>query len=180
MNSSGHRANILGNFTDIGTALIQANGTTWAVQVFANYPGSGLPAPAPAAPAPAPAAPAPAPAAPAPAPAAPAPAPVPGDAAASADTAPDAAADGSEPAPSGTPAESAAPMTPSPAPSPKHGASTAPNSLATPGPEASESIPIVSVGPWVAAGMLALVAIGVALWPWVATRVRRRGPGAGA
>ncbi|CDJ99727.1 hypothetical protein MIC448_1730002 [Microbacterium sp. C448] len=71
-------------------------------------------------------------------------------------------------------------MTPSPAPSPKHGASTAPNSLATPGPEASESTPIVSVGPWVAAGMLALVAIGVALWPWVSTRVRRRGPGAGA
>lgn len=189
MNSSGHRANILGNFTDIGTALIQANGTTWAVQVFANYPGSGLPAPAPAAPAPAPAAPAPAPAPAAPAPAAPAPAaPAPaapadsasGDAASSADTAPDAAEDGAEPAPSGTPADSVAPMTPSPAPSPKHGASTAPNSLATPGPEASESTPIVSVGPWVAAGMLALVAIGVALWPWVSTRVRRRGPGAGA
>lgn len=48
MNSSGHRANILGDFTDIGTALIEGGGTTWAVQVFAKYPGSGLPAqPAP-------------------------------------------------------------------------------------------------------------------------------------
>lgn len=66
MNSSGHRANILGPFTDIGVALIQAGGTTWAVQVFAAYPGSGQPAPAPAPAQPAPAAPAPAPPAPAP------------------------------------------------------------------------------------------------------------------
>lgn len=73
MNSSGHRANILGGFTDIGVAMIQANGTTWAVQVFAAYPGSGMPAPAP--PAPPPPAPAPPPPAPAPAPAQPAPAP---------------------------------------------------------------------------------------------------------
>ncbi len=47
MNSDGHRANILGDFTDIGTALIEGGGTTWAVQVFANYPGSGLPVQAP-------------------------------------------------------------------------------------------------------------------------------------
>lgn len=60
MNSSGHRANILGSFTDIGVALIEAGGTTWAVQVFAAYPGSGAPAPAPAPAQPAPAAPAPA------------------------------------------------------------------------------------------------------------------------
>ncbi len=46
MNSTGHRANILGDFTDIGTALIRANGTTWAVQVFAKYPGSEPQAPA--------------------------------------------------------------------------------------------------------------------------------------
>ncbi|MGA7148312.1 MAG: CAP domain-containing protein, partial [Microbacterium sp.] len=64
MNSSGHRANILGGFTDVGVALIQAGGTTWAVQVFAAYAGSGLPAPAPPPPPPPPA-PAPAPAAPA-------------------------------------------------------------------------------------------------------------------
>ncbi|MEY2848686.1 MAG: hypothetical protein RI885_1351 [Actinomycetota bacterium] len=75
MNSPGHRANILGDFTHIGVAYIAANGTTWAVEVFGRYAGAGpagvqsavaAPAPAPAAPAPAPA---PAPAAPAPAPA---------------------------------------------------------------------------------------------------------------
>jgi uncharacterized protein YkwD len=39
MNSDGHRANILGNFTDIGVAwLTDANGMTWGVEVFANYP----------------------------------------------------------------------------------------------------------------------------------------------
>lgn len=57
MNSSGHRANILGDFTDIGVAYLVAGGTTWGVEVFANYPGSGIPAaPPPPAPAPAPAA----------------------------------------------------------------------------------------------------------------------------
>ena len=40
MNSDGHRANILGNFTDIGIAYLEAGGTTWGVEVFANYPGS--------------------------------------------------------------------------------------------------------------------------------------------
>lgn len=73
MNSAGHRANILGNFTDIGIAYLEAGGTTWGVEVFANYPGSTVPQ-APAAEAPAPEAPAPAPA---PAPAAEAPASVP-------------------------------------------------------------------------------------------------------
>jgi hypothetical protein len=39
MNSPGHRANILGNFTDVGIAwLTDATGMTWGVQVFANYP----------------------------------------------------------------------------------------------------------------------------------------------
>jgi uncharacterized protein YkwD len=39
MNSAGHRANILGNFTDVGVAwLTDGNGRTWGVQVFANYP----------------------------------------------------------------------------------------------------------------------------------------------
>lgn len=63
MGSPGHRANILGAFTDVGVALISAGGTTWAVQVFATYAGNGVAAAAPAAaPAPAPAV-APAPAA---------------------------------------------------------------------------------------------------------------------
>jgi hypothetical protein len=66
MNSSGHRANILGDFTDIGIAHISGGGTTWSVQVFGKY-GASVPAPRPA-PAPPAAAPAPAPA-PAPPPA---------------------------------------------------------------------------------------------------------------
>ncbi|SOE70743.1 Uncharacterized conserved protein YkwD, contains CAP (CSP/antigen 5/PR1) domain [Salinibacterium xinjiangense] len=65
MNSPGHRANIFGNFTDIGIAYLEAGGTTWGVQVFANYPGTVTPAAPAAAPAPAVAAPA-APAEPAP------------------------------------------------------------------------------------------------------------------
>ncbi|KAA1424766.1 CAP domain-containing protein [Mumia zhuanghuii] len=40
MGSSGHRANILGDYTDIGVAFIREDGTTWGVQVFAKYPGS--------------------------------------------------------------------------------------------------------------------------------------------
>lgn len=51
MNSAGHRANILGDFTDIGIAHITAGGTTWSVQVFAKYATSSAaartPAPAP-------------------------------------------------------------------------------------------------------------------------------------
>ncbi|WP_166874319.1 CAP domain-containing protein [Salinibacterium sp. ZJ450] len=76
MNSSGHRANILGDFTDIGVAFVSAGGTTWGVQVFGKYGSSPAPAPAPAPKAPAPA-PAPAPVPEAPAAEAPAPAPVP-------------------------------------------------------------------------------------------------------
>ena len=68
MNSAGHRANIVGDFTDIGIAHISAGGTTWSVQVFAKY-GSSVPAPGPAAAPPPPPAsstePAPAPATPA-------------------------------------------------------------------------------------------------------------------
>ncbi|MEO6944620.1 MAG: CAP domain-containing protein [Lacisediminihabitans sp.] len=79
MHSPGHRANILGDFTDIGIAFVSVNGKSWGVQDFGKYPGHvGPPAPAPApvpAPAPAPA-PVPAPA-PAPAPAPPPAAPVP-------------------------------------------------------------------------------------------------------
>jgi uncharacterized protein YkwD len=71
MNSPGHRANILGDFTDVGIAHISSGGTTWSVEVFAKY-GASVPAPQPA---PQPAAVAPPAPAPAPAPAT-APAPV--------------------------------------------------------------------------------------------------------
>ena len=51
MNSPGHRANILGDFTDIGIAFVTVNGTTWGVEDFGKYAGhtrSPAPAPAPA------------------------------------------------------------------------------------------------------------------------------------
>ena len=58
MGSSGHRANILGGYTDIGIAFLSSGGTTWGVQVFARYAGHVGPAapapPPPPAPAPAP------------------------------------------------------------------------------------------------------------------------------
>jgi hypothetical protein len=61
MGSSGHRANILGNYTDIGIAFLVSGGTTWGVQVFGRYPGHSGPAnPAPPPPPP-PAPPAPEP-----------------------------------------------------------------------------------------------------------------------
>jgi hypothetical protein len=163
MASAPHRANILGDFTDIGTALIEANGTTWAVQVFANYPGSGLPAPAP--PAPAPAAPEQAPAAPAPAtPADPA-----ADAAAAAAAADASAAEAAEAAAAA--AESAATATPSPAPSARHAMTSAP----TPGPQASESSPISGPAPWIGAGVLLLVLASAVLAWFVARLLVRRG-----
>ncbi len=51
MNSSGHRANILGDYTDIGVAFVESGGTTWGVQVFATYP-NGAARPAPSTPSP--------------------------------------------------------------------------------------------------------------------------------
>jgi hypothetical protein len=67
MNSAGHRANILGDFTDIGIAFVTVNGTTWGVEDFGKYAGhAGAPAPAPAPTAAAPVAAAPAAQAPAP------------------------------------------------------------------------------------------------------------------
>ncbi len=45
MASSGHRANILGDYTDVGVAFLVAGGTTWGVQVFANYPVAAAAAP---------------------------------------------------------------------------------------------------------------------------------------
>ncbi|WP_341952284.1 CAP domain-containing protein [Salinibacterium sp. TMP30] len=93
MSSSGHRANILGSFTDVGIAFFESGGTTWGVQVFARYAGSS----GPAAPAPAPAPPPAAAPAPAPAPAA-APAP------------PPAPAPKAEPSKAGIPAATNSPM----------------------------------------------------------------------
>jgi hypothetical protein len=46
MNSAGHRANILGDFTDIGIAFVTVNGTTWGVEDFGKYAGhAGAPLP---------------------------------------------------------------------------------------------------------------------------------------
>ena len=73
MSSPGHKANILGDFTDIGIAHISGANGTWSVQVFAKY-GATVAPPAPPAPAPAPA-----PAAPAPAPPAAEPEPAPAE-----------------------------------------------------------------------------------------------------
>src|SRR5690625_3790290 len=47
MNSPSHRANVMGDYTHIGIGYATgANGTGWAVEVFANYPGS-TPSPTP-------------------------------------------------------------------------------------------------------------------------------------
>ena len=105
MNSAGHRANILGDFTDIGIAFVTVNGTTWGVEDFGKYAGhAGAPAPAPAPAAAAPAAAAPAAAAPAAAaPAAPVPAPAPAAAAPAAATAPYRTEPASPPSPGSEP-----------------------------------------------------------------------------
>ena len=145
MNSAGHRANILGDYTDIGISFLTMNGTTWAVEDFAKYGGS-VPPPAPAA--------APAPA-PAPAPAAPAPAPKP--------PAPSAQTTSGSPAPSTTQAPSAsAASSSSAAPS----ASPSPSSAAV--PLARDSTP-PSAPPKVAAAAAAPVLIPLAAFSdiWV-------------
>ncbi|HEY9521608.1 MAG TPA: CAP domain-containing protein, partial [Thermopolyspora sp.] len=54
MASAGHRANILGDYTDVGIAFVTVKGTTWGVQNFARYgiapsPSASKPAPAPTA-----------------------------------------------------------------------------------------------------------------------------------
>ena len=98
MASSGHRANLLGDYTDIGVAFLSAGGTTWGVQVFAKYPGhAGPPPPAPPAP---PAPPPPPPAEPAPAPVAEEPTP---EATPDDDADADADADAEQPDPTATP-----------------------------------------------------------------------------
>ncbi|WP_051191850.1 CAP domain-containing protein [Microbacterium luticocti] len=72
MASPGHRANILGGYTDIGVGWVVVGGHTWGVQVFGTY--SAAPAAAKPKPKPAPAKPKPKPAPAKPAPAKPAPA----------------------------------------------------------------------------------------------------------
>lgn len=57
MNSKGHRANILGDYTHIGIAFVVVDGTSWGVQVFAKYPPGVRPTEKPKAAAPAPTAP---------------------------------------------------------------------------------------------------------------------------
>ncbi|HET8958750.1 MAG TPA: CAP domain-containing protein [Microcella sp.] len=86
-NSAGHKANMLGDYTDVGIAFVQANGSTWGVQVFAKY-GASVPGPAPAPAPPPPPAPAPPPPPPPPAPAPPPPPPPPAEPVRSAEPAP--------------------------------------------------------------------------------------------
>ncbi|MBX3091943.1 MAG: hypothetical protein KF801_05470 [Cryobacterium sp.] len=45
MNSPGHRANILGDYTDVGIAFITVDGSTWAVEDFAKYGKTSTPKP---------------------------------------------------------------------------------------------------------------------------------------
>lgn len=154
-NSNGHRANMLGDFTDVGIAFLSAGGSTWGVQVFARY-GASLPpysAPAPA-PAPAQPAPAPAPAQAAPPPAQPAPA-----AAASPDPQPSvidpepSRAPTLLPSPSATPSASAEPSAPP---------SAEPSAPSAPGEETSTSSPWPIVGV-VVLGLLLGAAVAAAL-----------------
>lgn len=146
MNSPGHRANILGDFTDIGIAHIAGGGSTWSVQVFAKY-GSSVPAPQPPPPPPLPApAPAPAPVPePEPAPA-PAPAPEP------------------EPTSSPTPEASATPSA-SPKPSVEH---TAERAGETGAKESAEGFATKLV-----LGIALVIAFAVAIVGWLRTRMQR-------
>lgn len=54
LKSAEHRANILGDYTDIGVAFVTAGGTTWGVEDFGKYPATSSPPPTAAARAPAP------------------------------------------------------------------------------------------------------------------------------
>ncbi len=154
MNSPGHRANVLGDFTDIGVAYVVVNGHPWGVQVFAAYPGHGGVAP----PAPEPeAAPVPVVPSPEPPPVVPSPTPTP------------------SPTPSLTP-------TPTPVPSPTPSAVTTPTAAPTPaanGAETPDAAPVSASTPlpaWAWALLALLVAAAVAAA--VLDARRRRGAGA--
>lgn len=157
-NSSGHRANMLGDFTDVGIAFLSAGGSTWGVQVFARY-GASLPpysAPAPAAPPPAPA---PAPAQPAPAPAQPAPAP-PAQAAPAAAASPDPQPSVIDPEPSRAPT-----LLPSPSATPEPSSSSSPVPTGSETPPGAPGDPAGDASPpwawlWLVV-LLAVVALGL-------------------
>ncbi|MGV8971299.1 MAG: CAP domain-containing protein, partial [Rhodoglobus sp.] len=152
MNSPGHRTNILGNFTDIGIAYLESGGTTWGVQVFANYPGSiGPPAPVAAPVAPAPVEPAPA----EPAPVAEAPAATPTPEPTAADPSATATANATaQPDAANTRAKTA-----SPAPNLENSRSA--SSAALPGDAGSPS------SPWWAAALAAVIVIAVGIRSYV-------------
>jgi hypothetical protein len=147
MNSPGHRANILGDFTSIGIAFVTANGTTWGVQDFAKYADQASPSPSatqttpPSAPSAAP--PAPSPAQPSAQPPAakqapatkPAPAPPTPTPSATATASPD-----GQPTP-GTP--SAAPLSESASPY----ATPVPRASSSPGPDATKLRPSATAAP---------------------------------
>lgn len=168
MNSPGHRANILGDFTDVGIAFITVNGVTWGVEDFGKYPGHvGQPAPPAPAPAPAPPAAAPVAAAPAPPPAAPAP--------------PHAAAPAAVPAP---PAPSATPSaTPSakPSASPAADATTGPTATTAPSHRALAAKLAVSSAPfpfgYLVGGVLVVLGVAGGIYGQVLRRRGRRPPG---
>jgi hypothetical protein len=145
MNSPGHRANILGDFTSIGIAFVTANGTTWGVQDFAKYAAQASPSPSatqtppsaapPAAPpAPSPAQPSAQPPAAKPAPAPPTPTPTPTPSA-TATASPD-----GQPTP-GTP--SAAPLSESASPY----ATPVPRTSSSPAPDATKLRPSSAAAP---------------------------------
>jgi hypothetical protein len=144
MNSPGHRANILGDFTSIGVGWAVVNGTTWSVQVFGKY-GASVPGvqAAPAAPAASPA---------------PAPAPAPAMPSRTATATPSPAATTAPPEPEQTASAepSAAPVTVTGAPS------AAPT--ATPIPESRGAEPVPSETPIAVA--VELVAERVPFAPW--------------
>ena len=152
MNSPGHRANILGDFTSIGIAFVTANGTTWGVQDFAKYAAQASPSPSAtqtppsATAAPPPAQPSAQPPAAKPAPAPPSPTP-----SATPTASPDA-----QPTP-GTP--SAAPLSESASPY----ATPVPRTSSSPAPDATKLRPSATAAPTSHNPAPALTLLGLAL-----------------
>ena len=175
MNSTGHRANILGDFTDIGISFITSGGTTWAVENFAKY-GASVPPPAPPAPpAPPPAPPAPPPAPPAPPPAPPAPPPALPPADSGTPASPVQGAGGSEAAPSPRPtAATDSSLQGTEEPSPDPSAENADDANA-PGPLVRENAatPFAADDARLPLGLLAVLIV-LAAGAWTGMLLRRR------
>lgn len=167
MNSEGHRANILGDYTDIGIAFVTVNGATWGVEDFGKYAGHVSAPPPVAAPPPARApAPPPAPkavAAPAPAPVAPAPAPPVPEAPSPAAVEPVAVV----PAP---PSSAAVPRTSDA--SRKAGSKTSAGSIAL---SSAKSAPAIPIG-YVIGGILVVLGVAGGIYGQTLRRRGRRGP----